>query len=115
MTEQYPATFERGAIFARESWMIEIKRLTDGDSMRFEVVVREGVGASRHEVTLAQNTCESLTGGRHTPEQCLEAAFLFLLDREPKESILSRFDVTVISRYFPEFQQELQQYLMRVG
>jgi hypothetical protein len=26
-----------------------------------------------------------------------------LLDQEPKESILWRFDVTAISRYFPEF------------
>jgi hypothetical protein len=34
-----------------------------------------------------------------------------LLDREPKESILGRFDVTVISRYFPEFERELPRYL----
>ena len=115
MSEQNPATVERGAIFARESSMIEIKRLYDADPMRFEVVVRKGIGLSRHEVTLAQNTYEHLTGGRHTPEHCLEAAFLFLLDREPKESILSRFDVTVISRYFPEFEREIPQYLLRVG
>ena len=48
-----------------------------------------------------------------TPERCLEAAFRFLLDREPKESILRRFDVTVISRYFPEFERELPRYLSR--
>ena len=29
-------------------------------------------------------------------KRCIEAAFQFLLDREPKESILRRFDVTVI-------------------
>ena len=46
-------------------------------------------------------------------ERCLEAAFRFLLDREPKESILGRFDVTVISRYFPEFERELPHYLSR--
>ncbi len=115
MSERNPATNERGAIFARESSMIEIKRLSDADPMRFEVVVREGSGLSRHEVTLAQKTCERLTGGRHTPERCLEAAFLFLLDHEPKESIQSRFDVTVISRYFPEFEREIPQYLLRVG
>jgi hypothetical protein len=40
--------------------------------------------------------------GKHTPEHCLEAAFRFLLDRERKE-----FNVTVISRYFPEFEREL--------
>jgi hypothetical protein len=34
-----------------------------------------------------------------------------LLDREPKESILGHFDVAVISRYFPEFEQELPRYL----
>jgi hypothetical protein len=34
-----------------------------------------------------------------------------LLDREQKESILARFDVTVISRYFPEFERELLRYL----
>jgi len=52
-----------------------------------------------------------LTGGRHTAQHCLEAAFRFLLDREPRESIMGRFDVTVISRYFPEFERELPRYL----
>jgi hypothetical protein len=46
-----------------------------------------------------------------TPERGLEAAFRFLLDREPKESILRRFDVTAISRYFPEFEREMPRYL----
>jgi hypothetical protein len=47
----------------------------------------------------------------HTPEHCIKAAFKFLLDREPKESILRRFDITVITRYFPEFERELPRYL----
>jgi hypothetical protein len=42
------------------------------------------------------------------------AAFRFLLDREPKESILGHFDVTAISRYFPEFYRELPRYLSRL-
>jgi len=40
-------------------------------------------------------------------------AFRFLLDREPKESILGRFDVTAISRYFPEFEREMPRYFSR--
>jgi hypothetical protein len=56
---------------------------------------------------------EQLTAGTHTPERCIQAAFQFLLDREPKESILRRFDVSVISRYFPEFERELPRYLSR--
>jgi hypothetical protein len=91
--------------------LIEVRRTGEGDSLEFEVVVREGKGETRHDVTMAQETSDRLTAGKHTPECCLEAAFGFLLDREPKESILSRFDVTVISRYFPEFERELPRYL----
>ena len=93
--------------------MIQVRRTADGDPLEFEVVIREGKGETRHHVTMSQETCGRLTAGKHTPERCLEAAFRFLLDREPKESILSRFDVTVISRYFPEFEQELPRYLAR--
>jgi len=91
--------------------MIEVRRTGEGDPMEFEVVVREGKGESRHRVTMAEETYQRLAAGEHTPEHCLEAAFRFLLDREPKESILRSFDVTVISRYFPEFERELPRYL----
>lgn len=91
--------------------MIVVRRTGDGDPLEFEVVVREGTGESRHRVTMASDTCARLTGGRHAPEDCIEAAFRFLLDREPKETILGRFDITVIARYFPEFERELPSYL----
>jgi hypothetical protein len=91
--------------------MIQIRLTAAGDPLEFEVIVGEGKGETRHHVTMSQETCDELTGGEYTPERCLEAAFQFLLDREPKESILRRFDVTVISRYFPEFQRELPKYL----
>lgn len=93
--------------------MIQVRRTGEGDPLEFEVVVREGKGETSHAVTMARETCERLTAGQHTPERCLEAAFRFLLDHERKESILSRFDVTVISRYFPEFERELPRYLSR--
>ena len=91
--------------------MIEVRRTSDGNPAEFEVVVREGKGETRHHVTMSRETCAQLTSGRCEPEQCIEAAFRFLLDREPKESILGHFDVTVISRYFPEFARELPRYL----
>ena len=62
---------------------------------------------------MSRETCDRLTAGKQTPKRCLEAAFRFLLDREPKELILERFDATVISRYFSEFEQELPRYLSR--
>ena len=93
--------------------MIQVRRTAEQDPLIFEVVVREGKGETRHQVTMSRDTCERLTSGKHTPERCLEAAFKFLLDREPKESILRRFDVTAIARYFPEFEQEIPRYLSR--
>jgi hypothetical protein len=90
--------------------MIEVRR-TGGDApLEFDVLVREGSGESRHHVTMTKETCNRLAGD-DTAEHCIEAAFRFLLDREPKESILKRFDLTVISRYFPEFESELPRYL----
>jgi hypothetical protein len=75
------------------------------------VVVREGGGETRHHVTISREACDRLTAGEHSPERCVEAAFRFLLDREPKEAILKRFDLTVIPRYFPDFEQHLPRYL----
>ena len=90
--------------------MIEVTRLAGEDPMTFEVVVRDTQGETRHHVTLAAAHFSRLSPGL-APERCIEAAFRFLLDREPKESILGRFDVSVISRYFPEFERALPSYL----
>jgi hypothetical protein len=82
------------------------------DPLRFEVRVGEGRGETRHEVTLGAADLARL-GGESSGAALVEAAFAFLLEREPKESILSRFDVSVISRYFPEFERELPRYLAK--
>ena len=91
--------------------MIKVEQTSEGDPLEFEVIVSVGSGETRHHVTLARGTCERLAMGMHTPEHCIKAAFQFLVDREPKESILQRFDLAVISRYFPEFERELPRYL----
>lgn len=92
---------------------IQVERASAGADLIFHVTVRDGQGAMRHEVTLSCRACERLTGGRHTPEDCVHAAFHFLLEREPMEAILSRFDMNVIERYFPDFDAELPRYLSR--
>lgn len=93
--------------------MIHVKRMADGNPLRFAVAVRDADGETHHVVTMTPSTNERLTGGEHTPEKCVEAAFRFLLDREPKEAILGRFGVTLISHYFPEFEARLPEYLAR--
>ena len=90
---------------------IAVTRKAGEDPLQFEIIVTEGRTESRHMVTMRAADCARLTGGKHTPEACVTAAFRFLLDREAKESILGRFDVSVIARYFPEFERTLPQYL----
>lgn len=90
--------------------MIQVERTADEDPMRFEVTVTKGPGSSTHEVTVARSTHEKLAP-EVEPERLVEASFEFLLDREPKESILSSFELPVISRYFDEYEDEVPDYL----
>ena len=90
---------------------IHVELLSNDNPMTFSVVVVEGGGKSQHRVTVDRALFQQLSAGRATPEGLIQAAFLFLLDREPKESILSRFDITVIAKYFPEFPKKIGNYL----
>ena len=91
--------------------MIDVKLTKSDDPYEFAVTVRERGTETRHRVTMADATYRQLAGDRATPERVIEAAFEFLLDHEPKESILRGFDVAVISRYFPTFEKDLAGYL----
>jgi hypothetical protein len=93
--------------------LIAVKLTDGGDPMRFEVVVSDGDGSSRHQVTARAADIARLAPPATPAEDIIEASFRFLLDREPKESILGRFDLTVISRYFPDYEAKLPRYLER--
>jgi hypothetical protein len=71
---------------------------------RFRVRVDEVASSTEHEVAVSAADLERLGAGYPSPEAFVRACFDFLLEREPKESILRSFDVTVIGRYFPEFE-----------
>lgn len=96
----------------RKEAMIHVERIEAAqDPLEFCVIVGEDHSESKHEVTMAESIYKRLSGGKISPERCIQAAFQFLLDREPKESILTRFDVTTISTYFPNFEQDFHKYL----
>jgi hypothetical protein len=75
---------------------------------RFHVSVREGGSSTSHDVTMSSEDFGRLGSSYGSPEDFVLACFTFLLDREAKESILSEFDVTVIGRYFPDFESRIQ-------
>jgi len=89
---------------------IEVEKIGEED---FQVRVTEGRSATSHRVTLKKADCDRIAGGKIEPAELVRRSFEFLLENEPKESILSRFDLTVISRYFPDFDREIQRRLAR--
>lgn len=92
--------------------MIEVNQTGSSDPLTFDVSVSDLAGATRHRVSMRASLFSHLAGDRAaTPEEVVAAAFCFMLDREPKEAILGEFDLSVIKRYFPEFDAELPKYL----
>ena len=86
---------------------MEIK-VTKKDEDTFEVEVVEET-STKHIVTVKDEDYLRLTNKKISKEELVEKSFRFLLAREPKESILSSFDITVISQYFPEYEDEIMQ------
>ena len=86
-----------------------------GGRLIFDAVIRDTRGESRHRVTMQAEEAERWARLGAEPSRCVEAVMRFLLDREPKESILSAFDMRVVRRYFPEFDEAFPRYLVRLG
>jgi len=68
----------------------------------YRVTVEEHGSRTEHEVTMTPEDIARYAPGIG-PDRLLTASFEFLLEREPKESILSRFALPAIERYFPEY------------
>jgi hypothetical protein len=66
-----------------------------------------------YEVTVSEEDAERLAAARGTAdiERLVYETFDFLLEREPKESILRTFDLSVVGRYFPEYEHEIRSRL----
>jgi hypothetical protein len=81
---------------------IEVRPLA-GDA--FEVTLTDDRSATTHTVTAAPSFVADLGAGG--PVEVITASFRFLLEREPKESILGSFDLAVIGDYFPEYPERI--------
>ena len=90
---------------------ISVSRADAPNGWLLTVRVSERGGATKHRVSLSRDYHAQLTQGRATPEQLAKASFAFLLEREPKESILLSFELPVIARYFPEYERRIGDYL----
>ena len=85
---------------------VSIKKRTDDV---FVVTVADGM-TTTHTVTVTDQSLTDLTDNKVTKTHLLEFSFNFLLDREPNTSILSSFDINVISKYFSNYKDEVRRW-----
>jgi hypothetical protein len=91
---------------------VEVTAAMVGDGWDCTVTVRDG-SETHHRVRVSRADLARLASGASDPVNLVEASFGFLLEREPKESILREFDLTVIRRYFPDYEREIGHRLAR--
>ncbi len=82
------------------------KTKEDNRHRTFSVQILEGDSSTEHQVSLSNHDYRRLSQ-RKTPEEFIKKTFEFLLERESKESILGKFDVMDIGKYFPEYEKEI--------
>lgn len=83
---------------------IEVTAVGSGE---FEVEVSEPGGATTHRVTVPAGYPGELGAADAAPDDLVRESFRFLLEREPKEQILTTFELPVIERYFPDYRQQI--------
>ena len=92
---------------------IEVRCAPTDAGWRCDVEVRDASGATAHVVTVDPANATDLAAATDAAdvERLVYETFDFLLEREPKESILRSFDLTVVSRYFPDYEHEIRSRL----
>jgi hypothetical protein len=84
--------------------MIKVTPLKDS---QFEVEVSSR-STTQHRVTVHPEYARKLAREGEDTASLVLRSFEFLLARESNTSILRSFDLSVIARYFPEYESEIQ-------
>jgi hypothetical protein len=85
--------------------MVEVHAESRGDDWLCEVTVDQSGRRTRHAVTVRRADLERWADGieREDVESLVARSFDFLLEREPPTAILASFELSVIQRYFAEY------------
>ncbi len=83
--------------------------ITELSKDKFEITVKADQ-LTKHVVSVTDQMLLNLTNNKISKEELLNYSFNFLLEREPNTSILSKFDIIIISKYFPEYISKVENY-----
>ena len=80
------------------------------DNNTFVVSIESSIN-SNHIVTLNDDIHNEMTKGFKSKEELILFSFKFLLERENNTSIFSNFNLEIIQNYFPEYKNEIKNWL----
>jgi len=80
--------------------------ITELSKDKFEITVKANQ-ITKHVVYVTDEMLFNLTKNEISKKELLNFSFNFLLERETNTSILSSFDITLISKYFPEYPRKV--------
>ena len=80
------------------------------DNNTFTVSIKSLIN-SEHIITLNDDFYFEMTEDIKSKEELILFSFKFLLERENNTSILSNFNLEIIQNYFPEYKNEIQNWL----
>ena len=81
------------------------------DNNSFKVSVTKD-SSTEHIVLLSDRFHQDVTNNKLTKTELITHSFEFLLKRESNQSILKKFNLEVISQYFPEYIDEIKKIIL---
>lgn len=87
--------------------MIQVNKIEDNTTDYVFGVTLDG--NHRYKVWFDEEYYQKLTGGNIRGEELVQKSFEFLLGKESPDSILPEFELSVIQRYFPDYEDVFKQ------
>lgn len=87
--------------------MVTVDAEAANSDWKCRVVIDHRGEHTEHSVIVSQDDVKRWGRGsaKEDVEDLVQRSFAFLLEREPPSSILLTFDLSVIERYFPEYDR----------
>jgi hypothetical protein len=89
--------------------------ITPAGPHEFGVEVTEGSQTTSHKVIVPPALLDDWGLEESDSEDVVRESFAFLMEREPATSILPEFSLAIISRYYPEYKDELPERLEQLA
>jgi hypothetical protein len=75
------------------------------------VTIGNAEDSTDHQVDVTADELDRLAPGASDPTRLVQASVAYLLEHEPKESILPRFGLKTIASYFPSYPTDIRSRL----